>query len=156
MILDEKAYDGGRPAANKGLIEMCNHVHAGQETERRIMEFFPKPATVIRCLVSTVAFGMGVDIPDVRFVVHWGVPSSIVTYWREVGRYARDGGPGKAILYAYPRSLNKAIVSSDMLEFCKKVANGECIRVSVLNNFSEKAVDITKFPKGLSYCTNCK
>jgi ATP-dependent DNA helicase RecQ len=56
-------------------------------------------------MVATIAFGMGVDKPDARFVAHHAVSESLDTYWQEVGRAGRDRAPAEAILFYRPQDL---------------------------------------------------
>ncbi len=71
--------------------------HAGLERQLRIdrlEQFLQADAAV---MVATIAFGMGVDKPDVRFVIHADPPASIEAYWQEIGRAGRDGDPAEGI-----------------------------------------------------------
>ena len=151
--LGDNAYISDKKCSSERMVEMYNHGHSGQATEDRIFAEFPKLDSKIRVLITTVAFGMGVNIPDISYVLHWGVPSTVVAYWQEVGRCARDGRPGRAIMYAYSRSINKSIVKPDMIDLCNRIGNGACIRKTVLGNFSE--LSTSSCPTGEDCCSNC-
>jgi ATP-dependent DNA helicase RecQ len=79
--------------------------HAGlRAKERRAAQaaFMDEPGVV---MVATTAFGMGIDKPDVRFVLHADAPDSLDAYHQELGRAGRDGGPAEAVLFYRPEDL---------------------------------------------------
>ncbi|XP_078311557.1 putative ATP-dependent DNA helicase RecS [Crassostrea virginica] len=121
-ILDElqdKIFCGEKIPENR-IVEMF-HASTDEESKERIMESFICPSGQLKLLISTVAFGMGVNIPDVDLVLHWGIPPSSLSYWQEIGRCARDGRDGYAICYAFKRSISKC--NSDDLKTCWKRMN---------------------------------
>jgi ATP-dependent helicase YprA (DUF1998 family) len=70
------------------------------ETKEIVLGTFSQQIGIIRVVIATIAFGMGIDIQDIRTVVMWGIPKNALAYWQQVGRAGRDLQPAKAILYA--------------------------------------------------------
>ena len=128
--IGEDFFIHGTPALQNRRVEMF-HANTDEASKTRILEDFSKQSGSIQVLISTVAFGMGINLPDVDIVIHWGLPNSSLSYWQEVGRCARDGRPGYAICYAFKRSITKC--TDESLKHLVKLES--CSRCIVLKNF---------------------
>jgi len=81
--------------------------HAGMEAAIRSENQDRFLMEKVQVIVATIAFGMGIDKPDVRFVIHYDIPKSLEGYYQETGRGGRDGGEGQCIAFFSQKDLDK-------------------------------------------------
>ncbi|PLX04662.1 MAG: RecQ family ATP-dependent DNA helicase [Marinilabiliales bacterium] len=105
-----------------------NYYHAGLNSRERVVRQEEWTLNHVKNIVATNAFGMGIDKPDVRLVVHYDLPDSIESYFQEAGRAGRDGKTaGGLLLYNIEdihNSINRLKSSYPDISFIKKVYNG--------------------------------
>ncbi|HTI35551.1 MAG TPA: RecQ family ATP-dependent DNA helicase [Miltoncostaea sp.] len=100
------ARETARWLAERGVAADHYHGQRAARDRKRVQDGFSSGA--IRVVAATNAFGLGIDEPDVRFVLHRHVPGDLETYWQEAGRAGRDGEPARCTLIYRPAALAKA------------------------------------------------
>ena len=128
------------------------HSRIDENDKKAILESMANPNGTCRILFATIAFGMGINIPDIRTVIHLGPPTDIDDYIQEIGRCGRDGKPGQAILYLNGKYMHGKL-SHEMKAYCEN--SKLCRRIVLLRNFCSSSTCISPATSSHSCCDIC-
>ena len=127
---------GATPIAINRMFSQFHAQYPDYERERIVQDLVSGDSK-LRIMFVTVAFGIGIDVPNIRRVIHIGVPYTLEEYFQEAGRCGRDGQPATAVIYynAYDISTAKRAMAPSMREYVK---SDKCKREMILSHFGYK------------------
>lgn len=140
---------GAPDLARFRVVDMFSHC-THESVKNTIMTQFTTKSP-LRIVIATVAFGMGIDCPDVRQVIHWGVPEDAEMYVQESGRAGRDGHMSHARLYYGRRDLSRNYTSEHMIKYCHN--DSQCRKKILFQDFDGCQNIVSK---GCMCCDICK
>jgi ATP-dependent DNA helicase RecQ len=131
------------------LVEMFTACNTAR-IKNSILTSFLCPIGKLRIVVATVAFGLGIDCPDVRRIIHWTPPADLESYIQETGRGGRDGSTAHATLFYSKKDISLYFIERGVSAYCQNVE--VCRRELLFHDFDYLPLEK---PHGCSCCDIC-
>jgi len=155
---------GAEALKDHGVDASPYHAGLSPALRRSVQDRFVRGE--LRCIAATIAFGMGIDVPGVRCVVHYGLPGTLENYLQEIGRAGRDGAPAECALYwssadaavrgrCGKENIDPALAAQGlraMLDFAQSTG---CLRSRLATHFEDADGASTCASRGGEPCCRC-
>lgn len=161
----DEAEKGAEMLKSRGVDISPYHAGLSVAIRRSVQDRFVRGE--LKCIAATIAFGMGIDVPGVRCVVHYGLPGTLENYSQEIGRAGRDGAPADCALYwssadasARARcgreSIDPALASKGLRAMLEYTQSSSCLRRHLASYFEDEDGSSACASRGGEACSKCR
>lgn len=155
----KKTEDMHKALSDRGYRSVCYHAGLSTDERHKAQKAFTAGEAQVVC--ATIAFGMGIDKSNIRWVVHNNIPGNIESYYQEIGRAGRDGLPAEALMFynfgdiitrrSFIADNERNLINREKLQFMQRYAETSlCRRRILLSYFSQETIN------DCGNCDNCR
>jgi ATP-dependent DNA helicase RecQ len=156
---------GAEALKSRGIDIAPYHAGLAPELRRSVQDRFVSGD--LRCIAATIAFGMGIDVPGIRCVVHYGLPGTLENYLQEIGRAGRDGSPAECVLYwssadasargrAGKENIDPSLAARGLRAMLDFAQSPSCLRRRLAQYFEDDDATSTCSARGGEACSKCR
>ena len=161
----EEVEKGAEALKDRGVDASPYHAGLPPAVRRSVQDRFVRGE--LRCIAATIAFGMGIDVPGVRCVTHYGLPGALENYLQEIGRAGRDGAPAECVLYwssadasargrCGKENIDPALAAQGLRAMLDFAQSSGCLRSHLARHFEDEDGTATCASRGGEPCCRCR